>query len=143
MTRMRRRSASRPSGREGVRGRRGFDRGDKLKNSVAFSGNAQTAAVRLRHARAPRAARRVGGGGGALLASERQGMVGSARAPAAAPTDVGQVLRELGVELDESELEGARLSSSVRGNAVPVEAVAAAWRGAWQASASRVLFRAG
>ena len=48
-------------------------------------------------------------------------MVGSGAGAVAAPTDVGQVLRELGVELDESELEA--LLGEVQGNAVPVEAV--------------------
>ena len=57
-----------------------------------------------------------------MLLLGARGMVGSGAGAVAAPTDVGQVLRELGVELDESELE-ALLSSSVQGNAVPVEAV--------------------
>uniref|UniRef100_A0A7S3ZYM0 HTH araC/xylS-type domain-containing protein n=1 Tax=Pelagomonas calceolata TaxID=35677 RepID=A0A7S3ZYM0_9STRA len=94
---------------------------DKLKNSVAFSGNAQTAAVRLRHAFKRHARRGVSAGGGALLLLGARGMVGSGAGAVAAPTDVGQVLRELGVELDESELEA--LLGEVQGNAVPVEAV--------------------
>ena len=116
------RSASRPVNlEEGARWMCAIRCRDKLKNSVAFSGNAQTAAVRLRHAFKRHARRGVSAGGGALLLLGARGMVGSGAGAVAAPTDVGQVLRELGVELDESELEA--LLGEVQGNAVPVEAV--------------------
>ena len=54
---------------------------NKLKNSVAFSGNAQTAAVRLRHAFKRHARRGVSAGGGALCRPgiARHGRVGRGR----------------------------------------------------------------
>lgn len=94
---------------------------DKLRGSVAFAGSSQTAAVRLRHAFKRHAQGGVSAGGGALLLLGARGNVGAGAGAVAAPTDVEQVLRELGVELDASELEA--LIGEVSGNAVPVEAV--------------------
>ena len=55
---------------------------DKLKNSVAFSGNAQTAAVRLRHAFKRHARRGVSAGGGARCSClARAAWSSRARAP--------------------------------------------------------------
>ena len=55
---------------------------DKLKNSVAFSGNAQTAAVRLRHAFKRHARRGVSAGGGAFTVELIELRIANNRVPA-------------------------------------------------------------
>ena len=113
---------------------------DKLKNSVAFSGNAQTAAVRLRHAFKRHARRGVSAGGGALLLLGARGMVGSGAGAVAAPTDVGQVRGSSASSW--TRASSRRRSARCRGTPCPWRRSCATWRGAWRASAGFPSYRA-
>ena len=93
---------------------------DKLKNSVAFSGNAQTAAVRLRHAFKRHARRGVSRAAARCYFWERGAWSGRARAPSPRRRTWGRCCGSSASNWT-SELEA--LLGEVQGNAVPVEAV--------------------